>query len=201
MEIVVATRNKKKLEEINRILKGLPVVLLTLDDFPSSPDVEESEVTFEGNAVKKAKEISEYTSMPALADDSGLEVDALEGAPGVYSARYAGPDASDRENLERLLRELGSVPDGGRGARFVCVLALALPDGEIETFIGTVEGIIGKEPLGKSGFGYDPVFYPEGHERTFAQMSPAEKDSMSHRGRALEKLREYLIGSIENWRQ
>lgn len=195
MEIVVATRNKKKVEEIKRILEGLPVVLLTMDDFPSLPEVEESEVTFEGNAMKKATEIASLTNLPALADDSGLVVDALDGAPGVLSARYAGPNASDSDNLEKLLRDLGSVPDDMRGARFVCIVALAIPDGEVNIFEGEVGGLIGEEPRGTSGFGYDPVFYPEGHARTFAQMSASEKDSMSHRGRALKKLREYLVVS------
>lgn len=193
MEIVVATRNRKKLEEIRRILEGLPVKLFTVEDFPGCPEVEESEDTFEGNALKKAQAVAAFTGRTAIADDSGLEVYALNGAPGVYSARYAGEKASDRENLEKLLREMSSVPDDQRGARFVCVIALAFPDGTVKTFHGHVEGRIGRTPLGSSGFGYDPVFYPEGHERTFAQMSSEEKDSMSHRGRAIEKLREYLI--------
>lgn len=192
MELVVATRNRKKVEEIRRILEGLHVELLTLEDFPGCPDVEETEGTFEGNALKKAREVAACSGKAALADDSGLEVDALGGAPGVYSARYAGAESSDRENVGKLLVELGDLPEDERRGRFVCVIALAYPDGRTETFSGSVEGSIGRESAGQWGFGYDPVFYPEGHGRTFAQMSAAEKDSMSHRGRALRKLREFI---------
>jgi len=192
MNLVIATRNKKKVEEIRRILDGLDVNLYSLDDFPGCPEVEETEETFEGNAALKARAVAEYTGRAALADDSGLEVFALHGEPGVRSARYAGEGASDSDNLHKLLKELFAEPDYRRGARFVCVIALATPEGELTTFEGMVEGTIGEKPVGESGFGYDPVFYPEGHDRTFAEMGPAEKDSMSHRGRALQKLREYL---------
>jgi XTP/dITP diphosphohydrolase len=192
MEIVVATRNRKKLREISRILEGLDMKLFTMDEFPDCPEVEETERTFEGNAIKKANAVSSCTGMAALADDSGLEVDALGGAPGIYSARYAGAEATDKDNVAKLISELDSVSDEKRGARFVCVIALSLPDGHVETFSGKVEGRIGRSPAGSSGFGYDPVFYPEGRRRTFAQMSPAEKDAMSHRGRALVRLRDYL---------
>lgn len=194
MEIVVATRNRGKIEEIRRILAGLPVRLYGVGDFPDCPEVEESEETFQGNAVKKARAVAGFTGKAALADDSGLEVYALGGAPGVLSARYAGTGASDRDNLEKLLAEMASVQDGKRGARFVCVLALALPDGAVETFRGTVQGRIGRAPKGGGGFGYDPVFFPEGHDRTFAEMSPARKDAMSHRGAALRELRKHLEG-------
>jgi XTP/dITP diphosphohydrolase len=192
MEIVVATRNRKKLREISRILEGLDMKLFTMDEFPDCPEVEETERTFEGNAIKKANAVSSCTGMAALADDSGLEVDALGGSPGIYSARYAGEEATDKDNVAKLISELDSVPDEKRGARFVCVIVLSLPDGHVETFSGKVEGRIGRSPAGLSGFGYDPVFYPEGRRRTFAQMSPAEKDAMSHRGRALVRLRDYL---------
>ena len=192
VEIVVATRNRKKVREIKRILEGLDVELFTMDEFPACPEVEETGKTFEGNAVKKAIAVSSCTGRAAIADDSGLEVDALGGAPGIYSARYAGDGATDKKNFEKLISELDSVPDEKRGARFVCVIALARPDGQVETFSGAVDGRIGRNPVGSSGFGYDPVFYPEGRQRTFAQMPPAEKDSMSHRGRALEKLRDCL---------
>ncbi len=193
MEIVVATRNQKKIEEIGRILDASDVTLLGLEDFPACPEVQETGSTFEENAVLKAKAVSGHTGRPALADDSGLEVYALGGAPGIYSARFAGEGAADSGNAEKLLREMQSVPDAQRGARFVCVMALAYPDGHISIFTGTVEGSIGIAPKGKAGFGYDPVFYPRGHERTFAEMSPSEKDSLSHRARALERLKEYLI--------
>lgn len=191
-ELVIATRNKKKVEEIKRILQGVPVALYTLDDFPGCPEIEEDAGTFEGNAVKKAAAVARYSGKPAVADDSGLEVYALNGAPGVYSARYAGSGADDRKNLEKLLAELQGVEGGKRGARFVCCVALAFPDGRVETFVGFSEGRIGKDPKGFNGFGYDPVFYPKGHNTTFAEMSADEKDALSHRGVALRKLRAHL---------
>jgi len=192
MEIVIATRNRKKIDEIKRITKGLQVKILTLDDFPEFPEVEENGTTFEENAVKKALTIAKFTGKPALADDSGLEVHALGGAPGVLSARYAGKDADDRMNVERLLNEMRIIKKEDRKARFVCCIALALPGGKVNTFFGYSEGSIGTEPKGKRGFGYDPVFYPEGSERTFAEMSDEEKDYLSHRGKALRMFREYL---------
>ncbi|MDO9289438.1 MAG: XTP/dITP diphosphatase [Thermodesulfovibrionales bacterium] len=206
MNIVLATRNKKKVEEIKRIVAGMPISLYTLNDFPDCPEVEEDGKTFEDNAAKKAKAVSDYTNMPALADDSGLEVYALNGAPGVLSARYAGEAADDRKNFEKLLNEMRSVPDEKRGARFACCIALVFPVGDssestrtetlrygkVETFMGYSKGSIGREPKGSNGFGYDPVFYPAGCKRTFAEMDDAEKDSLSHRGAALKKLHEYL---------
>src|SRR5512144_2943947 len=164
MEIVLATRNKKKIEEIRRITAGLPVTVLSLDDFPGCPETVEDRDTFEGNAVKKADEVCRFTGRPALADDSGLEVDTLGGAPGVYSARYAGGTGggNDVRNYEKLLAELEGVPDGQRSARFVCVIALAFPEGTVKTFRGYSEGCISHKPRGKSGFGYDPVFVPKG---------------------------------------
>jgi XTP/dITP diphosphohydrolase len=192
IELVIATRNKKKVGEIRRILEGVTVVLQTLDDFPGCPEVEEDHDTFEGNAVKKALAVARFSGKAALADDSGLEVNALKGAPGVYSARYAGADADDKKNCEKLLLEMRGCKNGERGARFVCVIALASPDGTVRTFHGVTEGRIGAEPKGVSGFGYDPVFYPKGHTTTFAEMSADEKDALSHRGEALRELRTYL---------
>ncbi len=194
MELVLATRNAKKVEEIRRITAGLPITVLSLADFPDCPETVEDRDTFEGNAVKKAVEVCCCTGKAALADDSGLEVDALDGAPGVLSARYAGGSGSgnDARNSAKLLAELAAIPAEKRGGRFVCCIALAIPKGEIKTFFGTVEGRIGQEPKGANGFGYDPVFLPEGHERTFAEMSAAEKDGMSHRGRALLQLADFL---------
>jgi XTP/dITP diphosphohydrolase len=180
-EIALATGNLKKLEEISRITGGMGITLRTLTEFPDCPEVVEDADTFEGNALKKAREISAHTGLAALADDSGLEVDALDGSPGVFSARYAGQEATDADNVRKLLAELSSVT-GDRSARFRCVIALALPDGTEEVFDGSVEGRIGTEEHGHNGFGYDPVFFPEGHERTFAEMDASEKDSMSHRG-------------------
>lgn len=193
VEIVLATRNRKKVEEIRRIFEGLSgFVFLTLDDFPSCPEVEEDADSFEGNAVKKALSVAAHTGKPAISDDSGLEVYALNNAPGVWSARYAGPGAKDEANNKKLLAEMEQFPDGRRGGRFVCCIAFALPDGGVNTFTGYSEGSIGRQPAGVSGFGYDPLFYPEGHNRTFAEMLPAEKDSLSHRKRALEQLKAYL---------
>ncbi len=194
MDIVLATRNKNKIEEIRRITAGLPINILSLDDYPHCPEVAEDQATFDGNAKKKAIEVSLCTGKPALADDSGLEVDALGGAPGVYSARYA-PDATsgnDPKNYEKLLRDLSAVPKENRMARFVCCIVLALPDGSTRTFFGYAEGRISVAARGERGFGYDPVFLPDGHDRTFAEMTPSEKDMLSHRGKALEKLCDFL---------
>jgi XTP/dITP diphosphohydrolase len=192
MTIVLATRNKKKVEEISRMFEGYDIRFLTVDSFPGCPEVEEDGKTFRQNAVKKAVHIAKFTGCPAIADDSGLEVKALGGAPGVFSARYAGSDADDRQNLKKLLREMISFKGEQRHARFVCCVTFALPDGSFETFTGYAKGQIAEKPKGFNGFGYDPVFYPSGHDRTFAEMSDAEKDELSHRGKALKKLYIYL---------
>ncbi|MFA5352843.1 MAG: XTP/dITP diphosphatase [Thermodesulfovibrionales bacterium] len=197
MEIVLATRNAKKVEEMNRILGGMDITILSLDAFPSCPEVEEDRDSFEGNAVKKALTVARHTGKATMADDSGLEVDALNGAPGVLSARYAGEAATDADNVAKLLREMEEVPGDRRSARFRCCIALAVPGVEgsperVETFSGAVEGRIGREPRGKKGFGYDPLFYPEGYEMTFAEMPAHEKDGLSHRGNALAGLKDYL---------
>lgn len=194
MEIVLATKNRKKVEEIRRITLGLPITIRSLDDYPHCPEVAEDQNTFEGNAKKKAIEVCRCTGKPAIADDSGLEVDALGGAPGVFSARYA-PDAesgNDPKNYEKLLADIKNIAVEKRGARFVCCLALAFPDGKVRTFFGYAEGRIASGPRGQKGFGYDPVFLPEGFDRTFAEMSASEKDALSHRGKALQKLAGYL---------
>jgi XTP/dITP diphosphohydrolase len=198
VEIVLATRNKKKKEEIERITSGLPITILSLDDFEGCPDVVEDSETFEGNAVKKAVSACQCTGKPALADDSGLEVTALNGGPGVYSSRYAGGigPVSDVKNNEKLLAELKTVPDENRGARFVCCLALAYPTGAVLTFFGFAPGRISKEPRGTNGFGYNPIFIPEGHSRTFAEMTGEEKDKLSHRGKALGRLIDFLRSSF-----
>ncbi len=194
MDIVLATRNKKKIEEIRKIIqagKASDINLFTLDDFNDCPEVKEDGDTFEANAVKKAVEILKCTGMTAVADDSGLEVDALDGSPGVLSARYAGESADDKANVEKLLKELKNIPFENRTARFVCCIVVASA-GSIKTFFGYVNGRIGHEQKGKNGFGYDPVFYPEGYENTFAQMSDNEKNGLSHRGNALRALQKYL---------
>ncbi|MCE5312589.1 MAG: RdgB/HAM1 family non-canonical purine NTP pyrophosphatase [Nitrospiraceae bacterium] len=191
MDIVLATRNAKKIEEIRRMMSGIRVNILSLADF-DCPDVQEDADTFEGNAIKKAVAISKCTGHAAVSDDSGLEVDALGGLPGIYSARYAGDGADDASNVRKLLAAMQNVPNESRGARFVCCIALALTDGSIYTFEGEVKGSIALNPEGSSGFGYDPVFYPAGHGITFARMDAGQKDSMSHRRAALEKLKAHL---------
>jgi len=192
MDIVLATKNRNKAEELKRITEGMPVSIFTLDDFPGCPETEEDGATFEANAIKKALAAAGYTGRPALADDSGLEVYALGGAPGIYSARYAGAGANDGQNTGKLLSEMRSLLQNERGARFVCCIALAFPDGNTYTFYGYAEGNIGTEQRGVHGFGYDPVFCPEGCNRTFAEMDEKEKDALSHRGKALKSFHEYL---------
>lgn len=194
MDIVLATRNKKKVEEIRRITAGLPITVLSLDDFPDCPETVEDRDTFEGNALKKAVEAAQCTGKPALADDSGLAVDALGGAPGVYSARYdtEAANGNDPRNYLKLLNDLKNIKPELRTAQFVCCLALAFPDGRTRTFFGHSRGRIGYEARGEKGFGYDPIFLPEGFDRTFAEMTASEKDALSHRGKALEILAEFL---------
>ena len=192
MEIVLATRNNRKVREISRIFRGYDVRFLILDAFPGCPDVEEDGKTFRQNALKKAVSIARFTGCTAIADDSGLEVMALGRAPGVFSARYAGKGADDRKNLMKLLREMRGLEGEDREARFVCCIAIAFPDGCYKTFTGYAKGEIAKKPKGFNGFGYDPVFYPAGYDRTFAQMTASEKDRLSHRGKALKKLYIYL---------
>ena len=198
MDIILASRNKKKIRELKKIIEeGIvsqeetAINILTPDDFPNCEEVEEDGETFEANAIKKAVYVAKCSGLTAIADDSGIVVDALDGAPGVYSARYAGEDSDDTANNRKLLDEMKDVPDKKRTARFACCIALASGD-EVKTFMGYVEGKIGRENRGENGFGYDPLFFPEGHDRTFAEMAADEKHSMSHRGRALSKLQKYL---------
>lgn len=188
LKLVIATRNRKKMEEIRRILALPENDPFSLDDFPGCPEVVEDGLTFTENADKKALAVARFTNLPALADDSGLVVDGLDGAPGVFSARYAGDEASDAQNVAKLLDELAARPQAPRSARFECVLSLADPNGRTAHFTGTVEGRIADQPMGHNGFGYDPIFIPLGHDLTFALMPAADKDAMSHRGRALAAL-------------
>lgn len=190
MDIVIATKNKKKVEEIKRLLSDLNVNILTLDDFKDLPDIVEDGKTFEENALKKAMTIAKMTGKPSIADDSGLEVYALGGAPGIHSARYAGENSNDAKNIEKLLKELKDKKD--RRARFVCCIAFALPDGKVNLFFGVTEGIISEIPKGEKGFGYDPVFYPEGYDKTFAEIPSEKKDLLSHRGKALKKFKDFI---------
>lgn len=193
MKIVIASRNVKKTEELRRILEGVEINLLSINDFPELEEVEEDGVTFEENALKKARYVCQKTGLPAISDDSGLEVEALGGKPGVRSARYAGERATDEDNIKKLLKDLEGVPLEKRNARFVCCIALVFPNGQEYIFWGYVKGTITESPRGNYGFGYDPVFIPEGFQKTFAEMEPYEKDKISHRREALNKLKDFLL--------
>lgn len=185
-EIVLATGNKGKIREFSGLLEGVFGRIISLNDLESPPVVVEDGATFSENALKKARAIAAYSGKPALADDSGLAVDALGGRPGVYSARYAGEGATDRDNITKLLTELGSSEN--RNARFVCVLALVTSDGSEITAEGTCDGVILTEPRGEGGFGYDPVFFLPGLGKTMAELPPELKNRLSHRARAAESL-------------
>lgn len=188
-ELVAATRNPHKLTELQRLLKGLDLEILSLERFEGLGEVEETGATFEENARLKALSYAQQTGLPCVADDSGLEVEALGGAPGVYSSRYAGPGADGRALCTKLLGEMHEVPDGRRQAQFRCAVALGFGERVILTTEGRASGRIIREMKGTGGFGYDPVFVPDGYDRTFAEMQPQEKDSISHRSKALSQLR------------
>ena len=194
--LVIATFNSHKLREIRAILPELPAALKALGDFPGAEPAVEDGATLGENALKKAVEAARFTGQWALADDTGLEVDALGGAPGVRSARYAGEDADPARNNARLLSELAGLPPERRSARFACVVALASPAGETVTARGTLEGRIGLAPRGGNGFGYDPLFVPAGGDRTLAEFSEAEKNAASHRGAALRGLLPELLARL-----
>lgn len=183
--LVLATGNRHKVEEIQSILKDVGIPMLTLNEFPDFPAVDEDGLTCQANAVKKAVATAKFTGHWALADDTGLEVDALQGRPGVYAARYAGEHATYEDNCQKLLQELHGVPSEQRTARFITVVALANPDGETETVEGVLEGIITQEFHGTGGFGYDPVFYVPQLGKTLAEMTFAEKNRISHRAQAV----------------
>jgi XTP/dITP diphosphohydrolase len=187
---VLATRNAHKVPELRDILAaaGTPVELVGLDAYPDAPDVAETGLTFAENALLKAHAIAQYTGVAAIADDSGIAVDALNGMPGVFSARWAGAHGDDAANLALLLGQIADVPDDRRGGAFVCVAALALPGGAEHVVEGRLTGRVIREPRGTNGFGYDPVFVPEGHTRTTAEMPPEEKNAISHRARAFRAL-------------
>ncbi len=189
MRFILATKNKGKLEEFKRLLDLPEIELLTMDQIPHlrSISIKEDGNTFLENALKKAKEVSRLSGIPAIADDSGLVVYALGGKPGVYSARFAGESATDEENNLKLLREMQGKSD--RRAAFVCVIAVASPKGKAFTYEGRCEGFITEAPVGNKGFGYDPVFYYPPLKKTFAQMEPEEKNRVSHRAIAIKKLR------------
>ncbi len=194
--IVLASRNKKKCEELQALLAPLDIEVLPVDEFGGVPTPEETGNTFEENASIKAKTVALTTRWPALADDSGLVVDALNGEPGVRSARFAGETATDADNNALLLKKLDGVVDEKRTAAFVCSLALAMPDGTVTRYEGRTEGRILSAPEGENGFGYDPLFYSNDLNKTFAQASIEEKSAISHRGRAMQKFVEELRAQL-----
>ena len=189
-KLVLATGNRHKLAELARILAAsrVEVTLAGLAEFPGAPDVRETGATFAENALLKAHAIAEFTGLPAVADDSGLCVDALNGMPGVLSARWSGRHGDDAANLALLLAQLADVPDGRRGAHFACAAALVLPAGRQHVTEGEVHGALATEPRGTNGFGYDPVFVPDSAQLTTAEMTAEAKDRISHRGKALRGL-------------
>lgn len=189
-EVVLATGNKGKVKEFSNLLEGVFGKIISLSDLGSPPEVIEDGLTFRDNALKKAREIAQYSGKLTLADDSGLEVDALNGQPGVYSARYSGEGATDKTNIDKVLAELGNNPN--RKARFVCVLALVDSNGEELVVEGFCEGVILDEPRGEGGFGYDPVFYLPDRRKTMAELEPELKNTISHRANALKKLKTEL---------
>lgn len=192
-ELIIATKNKGKMKDFNGLFKPLGINISSLLDL-SKPidDIEETGTTFEENAALKAETICATFHIPVIADDSGIEIDALDGAPGVYSARYAGEDKDDQANIEKVLEELKEVPKQKRTARFVCVLAIAQPDKKTIFKRGECEGTIAFEPIGEDGFGYDPIFYPLGISRTMAEMAPDEKNQISHRRKALDQIEKWV---------
>jgi len=194
-ELFVATRNRGKLKEFHALLNGVVDRVVSPFDVPDFPEVIEDGATFRANAVKKAQAAAAFTGLPALADDSGLEVDALQGRPGVLSARFAGEGAGDADNNAKLLNELAHVPDGRRAAAFRCVLALCLPGGGCSTFDGELGGEILRAPRGTEGFGYDPLFLVPEYGMTLAELPLDVKNRLSHRGRALERLKDFLSAS------
>jgi XTP/dITP diphosphohydrolase len=198
--VLLATRNAKKLVELQRILDdalgSAAVALVGLDAVPAYPEVRETGLTFEENALLKARAGARHSGLPTVADDSGIAVDALGGAPGVFSARWAGRRAGDTANNELLLEQLADVPDERLGAAFVCVAALVLTDGREHVTFGRQPGRLVRTPRGAAGFGYDPIFQADGQMRTNAELTPAEKDAISHRGRAFRALAEVIAKEL-----
>ena len=190
-KLLVASRNAKKLRELRRVLDAAGLVgieLVGLDEVPPFPEAPETGATFEDNAAAKARDGAAATGLPCVADDSGIEIDALNAMPGVLSARWSGTHGQDEANTALVLAQLSDTPDERRGAAFVSACALVVPGGAETVVRGEWRGVVAREPLGDNGFGYDPIFVPEGDGRSAAQLSPDEKDAASHRGRALRKL-------------
>jgi XTP/dITP diphosphohydrolase len=204
-ELVLATRNRHKGEELAALLGGLGIRIRTLDEFPDAPEVVEDGDTCEANAIKKAHAIAAWTGLPAVADDTGLEVDALGGRPGVYAARYAGEDATYEDNCQKLLLELTGVPPEQRTARFLTVAAIALPLDGVRVTQGVLDGVIAEEPRGALGFGYDPLFLIPELGKTLAELSADQKNAISHRGKAFTQaialLREMEFEVLESGRR
>ena len=198
MRIVLATNNKDKIKEISRILSGLPAEVLTLEDFPGFPKVEETGKTLEENAILKAETVFRFTQLSSLADDSGLEVEVLNGAPGVLSSRFAGEHCSYQDNNRKLLSLMKDVPPEKRGAKFVCVVVITKGVDQITTIRGEIKGVITEEEKGENGFGYDPVFFIPQLNRTFAQLTLEEKNRFSHRAQAFTKARELILKGLLN---
>ena len=195
-KLLLATRNKGKITEFRRILDAVApgeIELVGLDEFPELHDVVEDGATFQENALKKAREMSRATGIPAIADDSGLCVDALGGDPGIYSARWAGSHGDDAANTAKVLDQLRDIPDAQRGAHFTCVAALYLPDGRSHCEEAHFDGWILHAPVGNQGFGYDPIFRPDGYDLSSAQMSAEEKDAISHRGKSLRAIAPHVV--------
>jgi len=192
LEIVLATRNQDKIREIKKILNDINARLLSLDDFPGCPEVVEDGKSLEANAKKKALVVSQYTKKYSLAEDTGLEVEALDGAPGIHSARFAGDNCTYEENNRKLLKLLEKLSLGERRAKFRCVVALARPDGGVITCEGVCEGVIAFKMKGESGFGYDPLFLLPAYGKTFAELGEEIKNKISHRARALGKIKEII---------
>jgi XTP/dITP diphosphohydrolase len=194
--LVIATRNQNKLREFREVLKDLQIEVRSLNDFGPIPEAIEDGETFDENAYKKALHTAKILGLPAIADDSGLVVEALNGEPGVYSARYAGETATDAENCNKLLKSLQGIDD--RRAHFQCVLSIAVPSGPALTYEGRCDGVIIDDSRGNNGFGYDPIFYFEEYGKTFAELSMEEKNKVSHRGKALADVKSE-IGMIKKW--
>lgn len=190
MKIVLATRNAGKISELREILRDIDVV--GLEEFPGAPDVPETELTFTGNALLKAHAIAAYTGLPAVSDDSGLAVDALNGMPGIFSARWSGRHGDDEANIDLLLGQLGDVAPEHRAAQFVCAAAIVWPSGEEQTVEAEMPGVLLDARRGTGGFGYDPLFVPDGETRTTAEMTADEKNAISHRGKAFRALAELI---------
>lgn len=196
-KIVFATANEGKVKEIKEILKDFPIEVVSMKEMGITADIEEDGTTFEENSLIKARALSKLTGLPALADDSGLEVDYLNGEPGIYSARYLGRDTDYDYKNNYIINKLSDAKEVERSARFVCVISLVLPDGREFVERGVVEGLIGYEQKGENGFGYDPIFYLPEYGKTSAELSPEEKNKISHRGKALSAMKKLIMDLVD----